>query len=107
VDVGAAVEAEAAEAADVKAGLEGELCAEELVFAQMEVAELLVIVLLIELGVKGDTSTTRLVKVRIVDVSDAVVIDVEVDTVAVLITLPPGASYHNIISIYCSRHSYE
>jgi hypothetical protein len=98
VDVGAAVEAEAAEAADVKAGLEGELCAEELVFAQMEVAELLVIVLLIELGVKGDTSTTRLVKVRIVDVSDAV---------AVLITLPPGASYHNIISIYCSRHSYE
>jgi hypothetical protein len=104
VDVGAAVEAEAA---DVNAGLEGELCTEELVFAQMEVAELSVIVLLIELGVKVDTSTTRLVEVRTVDVSEAVVIDAEVDTAAVLITLPPGASYHNIISIYCSRHSYE
>jgi hypothetical protein len=100
VDVGEA------EAADVDTEVEAELFAELLAFVEMEVPELLVIVMLFELGVEEVRTTTRLVEVGTVEVSETVAIDaevkttcVEVDATDVLKTLPPGASYQNIISI--------
>lgn len=94
MDVGAALEAEAA---DVDTELEAELLAEELAFVEIEVPELLVIVLLFKLGVEEVRSATE---VATVDVSETVAIDAEVETIfvevdatGVLKTLPPGASY--------------
>jgi hypothetical protein len=109
VDVGAALEAEVA---DVDTELKVELCTEALVFAESEIVELLVTVLLLELGLEDDRSTTLLLEVGAVDVSDTVVIDAEVETIvkevdaaAVLKTLPPGASYQTP-SVYCFRDRY-